>query len=81
MFFAEMEILEILFNPLTLGLLTSGPLHTLAERCAPLKFSSELQRVIEVIIKGMLVITRSWKIYYFGFSSGDWILVSTLTLS
>lgn len=59
MFFAEMEILEILFNPLILGLLTTGPLHTLAERCAPLKFSSELQRVIEVMIKGMLVITTS----------------------
>lgn len=59
MFFAEMEILEILFNPLTLGLLTTGPLHTLGERCAPLKFSSELQRVIEVMIKGMLVITTS----------------------
>lgn len=59
MFFAEMEILEFLSNPLTLVLLTTGPLHMLAERCAPLKFSSELQRIIEVTIKGMIAIATS----------------------
>lgn len=59
MFFAEMEILEFLSNPLTLVLLTTGPLHMLAERRAPLKFSSELQRIIEVMIKRMHVIAAS----------------------
>ena len=53
MFFAEMEILEFLSNPLTLVLLTTVLSN------APLKFSSELQRIIEVMIKGMLVIATS----------------------